>query len=696
MVSPQGVVSSHSIAGVTNALLVAEDNAGTLTAADGATGQLFSEVRDPRQLTPDVGFNFPATVVGTASPVQSYTLTNLGTTLDLNGYQGLTLLSLPNRQNFPQAAPTTCVAGTTVLSAGGSCVLSYTYSPTFAGADSEYDYIDSSAPTPNYSVYCCSTTFSSNFTGFGVSQYANTRFSAAGATPFSACSGYCSLGFGNVAIGQSATLALTVTNIGAGTLQLSSIINNAGSAFTYDASNCGTSLAGATISNGTVTNTPSCTINITFKPTHTGGDGGPLYIIDNSGGGNNNEQSISLGGTGFSATPVLTLPANITAAATSANGAVVTFTATATDPVYGSLTPSCMPASGSTFPIGTTTVTCSVTDPANNTATGSFTVTVQDTTAPVITVPANITTAATSASGAVVTYSATATDLVDGTVSVSCMPASGSTFPIGTTTVTCTATDTHTNQSHASFTVTVQDTTPPVITVPANITIAATSASGAVVTYTATAMDLVDGTDPVACTPASGATFPLGTTTVTCAATDSAHNSSTASFTVTVQAPPYVFVINSAGSVSSLFINGAAQSSAVAGGGIGAAVDRNGLVFSITADGTGVSTFNDNGTLANTTSGVLNGASALAIDGGDQLWIAFPGGLSTAQILNPPVAGSVTDPALAQPGGVAVDLSGNVWVTDSQSNTLHEIVGGAVPTTPLANAVQSATPGVQP
>jgi hypothetical protein len=235
-----------------------------------------------------------------------------------------------------------------------------------------------------------------------------------------------------------------------------------------------------------------------------------------------------------------------------------------------------------------------------------------------------------------------------------------------------------------------------VITVPANITTTATSASGAVVTYTATATDLVDGTDPVACTPASGATFPLGTTTVTCAATDSAHNSSTASFTVTVQ-PEYVFVVNGAGSVSSLnSYDGSVHSGAVAGGGIGAAVDRNGLVFSITADGTGVSTFNDNGTLANTTSGVLNGASPLAIDGGDQLWIAFPGGLSTAQILNPPVAGSVTDPALLKPGGVAVDLSGNVWVTDSQSNTVHEVVGGGLPTAPLAKAVQSASPATEP
>ena len=45
---------------------------------------------------------------------------------------------------------------------------------------------------------------------------------------------------------------------------------------------------------------------------------------------------------------------------------------------------------------------------------------------------------------------------------------------------------------------------------PANATVEATSATGAIFTYTATATDLVDGSVAVSCTPASGATFPLG------------------------------------------------------------------------------------------------------------------------------------------------------------------------------------------
>src|SRR5205807_1583186 len=60
-------------------------------------------------------------------------------------------------------------------------------------------------------------------------------------------------------------------------------------------------------------------------------------------------------------------------------------------------------------------------------------------------------------------YPATASDIVDGSDPVNCDHVSGSTFPLGTTTVQCTATDTHNNTAHGSFTVTARDTTPPAI-----------------------------------------------------------------------------------------------------------------------------------------------------------------------------------------------------------------------------------------
>jgi hypothetical protein len=80
----------------------------------------------------------------------------------------------------------------------------------------------------------------------------------------------------------------------------------------------------------------------------------------------------------------------------------------------------------------------------------------QDTTPPVISVPGTITANATTPSGAVVTYSVSATDPDDAVASLTCLPASGSTFPIGTTTVNCSAADTNANTSSASFTVHVE------------------------------------------------------------------------------------------------------------------------------------------------------------------------------------------------------------------------------------------------
>jgi hypothetical protein len=79
------------------------------------------------------------------------------------------------------------------------------------------------------------------------------------------------------------------------------------------------------------------------------------------------------------------------------------------------------------------------------------------------------------------------------------------------------------------------DTTPPVITVPAGVVVDATSTAGAVVAYTVSGTDDVDGAVPVACVPPSGAIFAVGTTTVTCGASDAAGNNGTASFEVHVK-----------------------------------------------------------------------------------------------------------------------------------------------------------------
>ena len=180
---------------------------------------------------------------------------------------------------------------------------------------------------------------------------------------------------------------------------------------------------------------------------------------------------------------------------------------------------------------GGPSITISYTDPA------------ADTTPPVVTVPGPITNEATSPDGAVVAFNATAEDAVDGSVDVSCTLPSGSTFPIGTTSVGCSATDAAGNNSTETFSVTVRDTTAPSITAPPNITVEATGPNGAVVEYgtaeanSCSATDIADRTLDITYSGGhpSGSTFPIGTTHITCTATDGSGNSSTVTFSVTVE-----------------------------------------------------------------------------------------------------------------------------------------------------------------
>ena len=114
--------------------------------------------------------------------------------------------------------------------------------------------------------------------------------------------------------------------------------------------------------------------------------------------------------------------------------------------------------------------------------------------------------------GAVVTYPAPTPSGTCGTIN--CSPASGSFFPVGTTTVTCTPS----SGTGCTFTVTVQDTQAPTITCPANVTVQnAPGQNGAVVNYPAPVVsDNCPGVPAPVCTPASGSFFPVGVTTVNC------------------------------------------------------------------------------------------------------------------------------------------------------------------------------------
>ncbi|HEY3099221.1 MAG TPA: HYR domain-containing protein [Methylomirabilota bacterium] len=116
---------------------------------------------------------------------------------------------------------------------------------------------------------------------------------------------------------------------------------------------------------------------------------------------------------------------------------------------------------------GTTRVTLTVTDTRGATSSCRATVTVVDEEAPQITCPARITLECAGPDGATASFSATATDNCV-VAAVSC-PGSGASFPVGTTTVGCTATDTSHGSSACTTTVTVVDTTPPVVTCVAGV-----------------------------------------------------------------------------------------------------------------------------------------------------------------------------------------------------------------------------------
>ena len=115
-------------------------------------------------------------------------------------------------------------------------------------------------------------------------------------------------------------------------------------------------------------------------------------------------------------------------------------------------------------------------------------------------------------------------------------------LPVGTTLVTATATNNLGSQS-CTFNVTVIDHTPPAISCPANMRVVAPyGTTSAVVNFTVGASDAC-GAAPVVSTPASGSSFPLGTTTVNSTGTDAVGNTTSCSFTVTVVAGTALYLV---------------------------------------------------------------------------------------------------------------------------------------------------------
>jgi hypothetical protein len=160
--------------------------------------------------------------------------------------------------------------------------------------------------------------------------------------------------------------------------------------------------------------------------------------------------------------PQLQLPRNVDPIeGNTPGGATFTYIVSAVDSEYGPYpTPRCNPESGSTFPLGTTTVNCQVTDLGGLSDHGSFTVTVVDTKPPEW--PANLQLNnilfKTAQPTVQVSYTTPrGTDIVDGPIDATCSLASGSSFHSEqTTTISCILKDNTGNQNPETKSFTVQ------------------------------------------------------------------------------------------------------------------------------------------------------------------------------------------------------------------------------------------------
>ena len=185
-------------------------------------------------------------------------------------------------------------------------------------------------------------------------------------------------------------------------------------------------------------------------------------------------------------------------------------------------------------------------DGSNNTsAPATFDVNVVDTTPPILSsVPADKTVEANGFAGSIVDFvPPTAVDLGEPRL-VTCTPARNSTFALGTTTVTCSASDGRGNTGTATFKINVVDTTPPTLIPPGDFSAYAVEDSGTFASddsvqkfvFGAHVSDIADPHPTL--TTDTPSFFPVGTTTVHFTATDASGNKATASAKLTILPKP--------------------------------------------------------------------------------------------------------------------------------------------------------------
>ena len=196
-------------------------------------------------------------------------------------------------------------------------------------------------------------------------------------------------------------------------------------------------------------------------------------------------------------------------------------------------------ASGSDFPLGMTVVTYTASDASGNITQGSFTVTVIDVTGPAAAgVPSSLseTIGAGACESTVTWVEPTFTDNC-GVDSINQTHTPGQVFPLGSTTVSYTATDTSGNPTTVSFDVNVVDVDGPTIAnLPADIVVPNPSdACSGIANWTPPTPSDPCGVASLTSDVPPGSVFPAGVSTVTYTAVDNNGNNSTASFTVTLE-----------------------------------------------------------------------------------------------------------------------------------------------------------------